>query len=81
MSSKVPVVLSEIDLDVLALMETTERQYQVYLETVSAQARLKTPQQRVVQRYTWDHPLHLVIGKDDYALVERTPAGSGEPEG
>lgn len=76
MTSKMPVVLTETDLDVLALMAQADAQYHVYLEMIRAQAPLAArTQPTAVVRYTWDRPLHLVIGKEDYALVERTVEG------
>jgi hypothetical protein len=82
MTSKLPVVLTETDLDVLALMAQVDAQYQIYLETIRAQAILQPrPQPTNKARYTWDHPLHLVIGKEDYALVERTATGDRSPDG
>lgn len=76
MGDKLPVVLSETDLEVLALMEQADQQFQIYWEIIRKQAPLRPRKQPVSKlHYSWDHPLHLVIGKDEYALVERLAAG------
>lgn len=74
------VVLSDADLEVLALIEQANQQYQVYLELMNLQVALRSEQQPPLEPpRSWDHPLDLVIGKDQYALVERTIAGNRSP--
>lgn len=72
MSEQNPVVLSKEDLEVLALIEQANQQYQVYFDFMKRQSTL-TPkrQSQAAQPRSWDYPLGFVLRSDNHALMER----------